>query len=197
MTNTRTGALRAIVDTMLRTTPDPSPLTFRLARAEEIATILRLDEDATELYHLVGLDVSLPRSHPYARHEEERWAAQAAADRVEFALLSEEIAGFVACDFVDGAPFLDQLSVWRDFGGRGIGSLLLSRALDWAAPHGRLWLTTYDGVPWNRPFYERRGFEIVPASACGPELQATLAEQRAALPAPERRIAMRWAGHTA
>ena len=34
-------------------------------------------------------------------------------------------------------------------------------------------------------------FEVVAPAACGPEIEAILAEQRAALPHPEQRIAMR------
>jgi hypothetical protein len=53
-----------------------------------------------------------------------------------------------------------------------------------------LWLTTYSHVPWNRPFYERIGFELAAAQQCGPELCETLQEQRRHLPEPEQRIAM-------
>lgn len=167
-------------------------LSFRPARADEIDLILALDEDATLLYLQAGLDVSLPRSHPYGQHELRRWSEDAAAGRVTFALLDDEVAGFTACHRVDGAPYLDQLSVWRRLGGRGIGRALLDRALAWAAPQGPLWLTTYDHprVPWNRPMYERRGFVLVPEAAWGPEMRVVLAEQRAALPAPEARVVM-------
>ncbi len=178
-------------------TPPPTDLggrlTFRPARADEIGLILALDEDATLLYLQAGLDASLPRAHPYGQYEERRWAEDAAAGRVTLAVLDGEVAGFTACHFVDGAPYLDQLSVWRRLGGRGIGRALLDRVLAWAAPLGPLWLTTYDhpGVPWNRPMYERRGFTIVPETAWGPEMRAVIAGQREALPAPEARVVMR------
>lgn len=125
------------------------------------------------------------------QYEERRWAADAAAGRVTFALFDGEVAGFTACHFVDGAPYLDQLLVWRRLGGRGIGRALLDRVLAWAAPLGPLWLTTYDhpGVPWNRPMYTRRGFSVVPEAA-GPEMRAVIADQRAALPVPEARVVM-------
>lgn len=170
-----------------------SRLVFRTATLAELPLILALDEDATLLYGLAGLDATLPRAHPYGQHEMETWAADAAAGRVTFAELDGEVAGFTACHFVDGAPFLDQLSVWRRLGGRGVGGALLARAMAWAAPLGPLWLTTYDhpGVPWNRPLYERRGFRVVTEADQGPELRAVLAWQRTALPAPECRVAMR------
>ena len=184
---------------MKQVAPMPAPptdlaptLTFRPARADEIGLILALDEDATLLYLQGGMDASLRRSHPYGQYEELRWAEDAAAGRVTFALLDGEVAGFAACHFVDGAPYLDQLSVWRRLGRRGIGRALLDRVLAWAAPQGPLRLTTYDhpGVPWNRPMYERRGFVVVPEAAWGAEMRTVIAGQREALPAPEARVVM-------
>jgi hypothetical protein len=62
--------------------------------------------------------------------------------------------------------------------------------LDWAAGEA-LWLTTYAHVPWNRAFYERFGFAVVPESSCGGDILEILTEQRRWLPAPEQRVAMR------
>jgi hypothetical protein len=50
-------------------------------------------------------------------------------------------------------------------------------------------------VPWNRPFYEREGFDVVPATDCPTEIVAILDEQRRWLPAPEQRVAMRRRPH--
>jgi hypothetical protein len=33
-------------------------------------------------------------------------------------------------------------------------------------------LTTFRDVPWNRPFYERRGFEVIGEEALTPALRA-------------------------
>lgn len=69
------------------------------------------------------------------------------------------------------------------------GSLVL-HAQRWSKGRGRLWLTTYDNVPWNRPWYERLGFARVGDAHCGPELRSILAEERAALPSADARVAM-------
>lgn len=75
---------------------------------------------------------------------------------------------------------------------RGIGAMLVRRALGWAAERGgALWLTTYAHLPWNRPYYERFGFEVVPEAQCGPQMRACLEAQRGVLPVPHQRIAMR------
>ena len=48
--------------------------------------------------------------------------------------------------------------------GHGLGTALIDRAAAEARTLGRdaLYLSTYLGVPWNAPFYERRGFTKVP-----------------------------------
>lgn len=52
-----------------------------------------------------------------------------------------------------------------------------------------MWLTTYDHVAWNRPWYEREGFRVVSPDAAGPELRAIL-DAEGALPDPQHRVLM-------
>jgi N-acetylglutamate synthase-like GNAT family acetyltransferase len=75
----------------------------------------------------------------------------------------------------------------------GVGSTLLSAAEERARKSGTsaLWLTTYRHLSWNRPFYERRGFVVVPEAQCGPQVRAELMFERRWLPAPQERVAMR------
>jgi hypothetical protein len=77
---------------------------------------------------------------------------------------------------------------------RGVGSVLLEEAKAWAERAGRreLWLTTYAHLPWNLPFYARRGFARMAEADCGRELRAILEDQRRWLPDPQQRVAMRW-----
>jgi N-acetylglutamate synthase-like GNAT family acetyltransferase len=46
----------------------------------------------------------------------------------------------------------------------GLGAALIDRTAERARKlgHDRLYLSTYLDVPWNAPFYERRGFAAVP-----------------------------------
>lgn len=48
--------------------------------------------------------------------------------------------------------------------GRGVGARLLDACADWGRARGaaRMTLTTYRDVPWNQPYYERRGFREIP-----------------------------------
>jgi GNAT superfamily N-acetyltransferase len=169
-----------------------SAIAYRRAVPDDIRTVVDIDDDACALDASVGLVFAFTNAHPYAVAERARWAAAIAAGRVELAVAGDAPVGFAACAFVDGEPFLDQLSVRCAWMQRGIGARLLAGAIAWAGPHpsGRLWLTTYAHLRWNRPFYERHGFVVRDEAACGPELRQELAREREALPRPDQRVAM-------
>ena len=123
--------------------------------------------------------------------EIERWREAIAEGRLFVAeAATDGVVGFASSGRVDDAPYLDQLSVFPSHMRRGIGRALLERVIDEARTEP-LWLTTYAHLPWNQPYYERLGFHIVPETEHAAELRRILEEQRAALPAPERRVAMR------
>ncbi|MFT3917570.1 MAG: GNAT family N-acetyltransferase [Anaeromyxobacteraceae bacterium] len=166
-------------------------VTFREAAPAELDVLVRIDDDAATLYEEAGLDFSGPAIRAFVDAEQARWRRAAEAHRVELAVDAQgEAVGFVALGFVDGQPYVDQLSVVRRAMRRGVGRALLARALAWSERAGALWLTTYAHLPWNAPMYERAGFTRVEESGCGPELRAILREERAALPSPEQRLAM-------
>jgi GNAT superfamily N-acetyltransferase len=122
------------------------------------------------------------------------WLQSLVAGRTLMAVSSDGTpAGFAASALRDAEPYLDQLSVATRFMRLGIGRSLL-RAAERAAQRGgarALWLTTYAHLPWNRPFYERAGFVVVPEAGCGPEMLQIVAYERRWLPCPEQRIVMR------
>jgi GNAT superfamily N-acetyltransferase len=162
----------------------------RLARSGELQELVAIDDAASALYSEAGLGVLLEPDHPFVLAETSRWARAIAAGLAHVAVDPEDSPiGFMTLGFVDGAPYLDQLSVRPQAMRRGVGRALVAQALSWSAPRP-LWLTTYSHLAWNRPFYERCGFVVVPEHECGPELRSILKDQRAALPAPEQRIAM-------
>ncbi|MCD6639960.1 MAG: GNAT family N-acetyltransferase, partial [Nocardioides sp.] len=73
--------------------------------------------------------------------------------------------GFAHVVFREGHAHLEQLSVLPEHGRSGIGTALLEAVCDRLSVlgHGQVTLTTYADLPWNAPFYARRGFEEVPA----------------------------------
>jgi GNAT superfamily N-acetyltransferase len=161
------------------------------ASGDELEEIIAIDDDACALYQQAGLHIDLGPEHPFARAEWDRWARAARERNVFFATdPGGRAVGLLVMSRVDGAPYLEQLSVRTSAMRRGIGRQLLMRAIEWA-PGEPLWLTTYAHLPWNRPFYERSGFEVVPEWRCPGEIVRILEEQRRWLPAPEERIAMR------
>jgi len=167
-------------------------ISIRNARADEFPTIIAVDEDATRRYATGGLILDLHPEHPFVLAEQGRWARSLAAGDV---FIAEDAArranGIAVLARVDGEPYLDQLSVRLESAGQGIGTALLTRAFEWARERGdRLWLNTYGHLPWNRPFYERRGFVLVEERVWKPEMRALVEEQRASLPLPEQRVVM-------
>lgn len=165
--------------------------TVRLARPEEIDLLVAIDDDASALYAEVGLALSLAADDPFVVAERERWDAAIAEQRAWIAESAPAgLLAFAICGYVDRAPYLDQLSARRAYMRKGLGRLLLARAIEWR-PGSPLWLTTYAHLPWNAPYYERAGFVRIPEAEHGPELRSILSAQRQALPRPEQRIAMR------
>jgi GNAT superfamily N-acetyltransferase len=163
---------------------------IRAAHPSELEAIEEVDDDAAALYAEHGITIELAHDDPFCVAERTRWAASIAREAAFVAQEGGVIAGIAVCGLVDGEPYLDQLAVRVAFMRRGIGRALLERAISWAAPRA-LWLNTYDELSFNRPFYERAGFVVVPERAWGTEMAAIVAEQRAVLPAPDRRVVMR------
>jgi len=166
-------------------------LETRLASPADIDEIVSIDDDASTLYARAGLTVDFGPDHPFSRAERACWTA-AARDGTVFLAgpPGGRAVGLLVMTRIAGAPHLEQLSVRVSAQGRGLGRRLLLRAMEWAGSEP-LWLTTYAHLPWNRPFYERHCFAVVPEPDCPPEIVAVLDDQRRWLPAPQHRIAMR------
>jgi len=166
------------------------PITIRPISPERIGEAVAIDDDACTLFATVGVHLDMSPDHPFARAEYARWT-QAAQDGAAF--LAERTGGpavgLLVLGRVDGVPYLDQLSVRTAAMRQGIGRRLVWYAIAWAAG-ADLWLTTYAHVPWNRSYYERLGFAVVPEPQCRDGIRAILAEQQRWLPAPEQRVAM-------
>lgn len=83
--------------------------------------------------------------------------------------------GFTAVQPRDGVLYIAELSVLQSHQGRGLGSQLLHEAFAHARAEAReagsevsrVSLTTYPDVPWNGPWYRRRGFEEVGPASLG------------------------------
>lgn len=169
-------------------------ISLRPARLNELSVLVSIDDDACSLYAEHGLEILLPPTHPFTVAERTLWQSALGQSSVYLALdTALTPIGFAALSLLDGAAYLDQLSVRRSTMQRGIGRQLLQAAIAWTRANKlpALTLTTYSHLPFNRPFYERHGFRALSDSEISPGLAHHLGEQRRYLPMPEQRIAMR------
>lgn len=105
------------------------------------------------------------------------------------AVIDAAVVGFLVADVVGDALHIEELSVDVAMQRRGAGRCLLDVALRYGASLGlaEATLTTFADVPFNGPWYERVGFEVV--GSPGPRLAQILeAEARSGL---RSRCAMR------
>ncbi|MEU4160067.1 GNAT family N-acetyltransferase [Actinoplanes sp. NPDC026670] len=91
-------------------------------------------------------------------------------------------AGYLLADLVDGNVHVEQVSVHPRFSRRGVGRLLIDRAMEYAAGVGApaLTLTTFAEVVWNAPYYRRCGFEVMDDAMIMPGLRAVREHEAAA-----------------
>jgi GNAT superfamily N-acetyltransferase len=133
----------------------------RVADDADLAELPAVEAAADELFVPLGI-TDLP-----APGTPEQWAH---AWRVLVA--GRPVRGFAVLELLDGAVHLEQLSVDPAHGRQGIGAALLAATLDTARQHGadRVTLLTYADVPWNAPWYARRGWQVT--TELTPGLQA-------------------------
>lgn len=160
-----------------------------LATPEDVPALGPIELAAATLFPpgIVPRDMATS-SLPLASLEDAR-----AAGRLWVARVGGRPVGFlVVAKLLDGTPFVLELDVHPEHQRRGIGTALLAAASTWAAgtPARALTLTTFRHVPWNAPFYARRGFVEIPAAELGPGLRARLAEEAAHGLDPAKRVAM-------
>lgn len=103
-----------------------------------------------------------------------------------------EPVGFALAEIFDDELHLHEMDVHPDFGRRGLGTRLVNHVIDQAGKRGctAVTLTTFGHLPWNRPFYERLGFQVLSEEEIESRLAEILEEEaRAGL---KSRVAMRF-----
>lgn len=100
--------------------------------------------------------------------------------------------GFVVVDLVDAAVHVEEVSVLPDVGGRGHGMALMRHVEKWARAKGytKVTLTTFREVPWNQPWYERRGYRVLAEEEWTPGLVARREREAAQGLDPDQRVIM-------
>ena len=109
------------------------------------------------------------------------------------AVIGAELVGWCYASQVDDSLFVEQIDVLPEFGRQGIGARLLDTVSVEASSRelSAVTLTTDAHVPWNRPWYEKIGFQVVEPSEQGPELMAKVAHEAERGLDLTRRVAMR------
>ena len=104
-----------------------------------------------------------------------------------------EVAGFLVVEQVGAAAHVEEVAVRPASEGRGHGTALLEAAAVWARHEGlaAVTLTTFRDVPWNRPFYERRGFRVLDEAELDDGLRARRESEAAMGLDPDIRVVMR------
>jgi GNAT superfamily N-acetyltransferase len=151
--------------------------TIRPARRHELRALQDIENEADLVFRRVAMPWVLSMTPAdlglleRARRDGRLWVATGCANRpVGFALLRT----------LDGQAWLHQLSVLPRHASRGIGGALIERVCAKARQEGHtsVLLSTYLGVPWNAPFYARRGFDVVPQAQYTAALRLERAHER-------------------
>lgn len=127
----------------------------------ELPLLADIEERADAVFRVAGLHLPEMPITDYA-----------AARCVAIFVAGTPPVGFAAVEEVDGAAYLATLAVLPSAMRTGIGSRLLERVCAWAGAEGypSISLITFADVPWNAPFYRKRGFTEV--TEFGPGLAA-------------------------
>lgn len=90
--------------------------------------------------------------------------------------------GYALLRFVDGHALLAQIDVHPAHGRQGLGTALVKKVATAARQNGydALYLTTFETIAWNAPFYAKLGFTALRAEDEPAFLRAILAEERSA-----------------
>lgn len=149
---------------------------IRPVKESDLPVLQDVERSAGELFAEIGMDLVAEDAPPrieVLRGFAEDGRAWVSTDRDDWPV------GYLLVEIVDGNAHLDQVSVRRDYAGRGIGRALLNHMIQWARERGlpSVTLTTYVEVPWNGPYYERLGFRFLSRAEETPGLRAIRADE--------------------
>jgi GNAT superfamily N-acetyltransferase len=172
----------------------PTNLTqIRLAAPEDVAALPEIERAAALAFKTYSMDLGIPEQVYEQANSLETFAGAQEAGRLWVACCSgHEPIGFALVLDIAGYAHLEELDVLPAYGRRGVGSALLATVCAWAKTAGvpAVTLRTFRDVPWNAPFYQRRGFDVVDSADLSAEhVGLEAAERQRGLPA-DRRVMM-------
>jgi GNAT superfamily N-acetyltransferase len=141
---------------------------LRLALPEDVALLPDVERRAGLLFKTYAGDLGITDQMYDDPTPVETFAQAQRAGRLWVATASDgTLVGFALVVEIAGYAHLDELDVLPLHGGQGLGSALLATVCSWAKDTGyaAVTLRTFRDVPWNAPFYARRGFRVVDSAA--------------------------------
>ncbi len=133
---------------------------IREARPEDLPELREVERAAGRPFREIGMDAVADDEPPSV---EELAAYQADGRAWVYMDHDDRPVAYLLVAVVDGHAYIEQVSVRPEHARRGVGRRLIDVAREWAVARGlpELSLTTFADVPWNGPYYERLGFEVV------------------------------------
>ncbi|MBF6044047.1 GNAT family N-acetyltransferase [Streptomyces sp. NRRL B-1677] len=153
-------------------------LVIRLAKKDDIPRLRDIERAAGRQFLDIGMR-AVAEDEPPAPEVLRQYID---ADRAWVHTDARDVpAAYVVVDLVDGCVHIEQVSVDPGHARKRIGAGLIEHVAAWAKEHGApaLTLTTFTGVAWNGPYYERCGFRTVPEAELTPGLRGIRAEEAA------------------
>jgi GNAT superfamily N-acetyltransferase len=159
----------------------PEDPEIRRAVPEDIDVLPEIERIASLLFKTYPGDLGIPEELYDQPNSIETFEAARKAGRLWVASASGKgPVGFALVLEIGGCAHLEELDVLPAHQGQGVGSALLDAVCAWAKASGypAVTLRTFRDVPWNAPFYQRRGFQIVESAALSPGHLALEASER-------------------
>lgn len=164
-------------------------ISIRRTRLDETGLLPEVERSAGEAFRdipdlawVADDEVTGPREHHRLASLGTSWVA----------VSDDQLLGFACAERFGPDVHVWIVAVRREAQGQGLGTRLMHTVLEYAfdSRAARVTLTTFRGVPFNEPFYERLGFMVVPPGGLDDRLRRTLAAEAAAGFPAERRCAM-------
>ncbi|ODU02268.1 MAG: hypothetical protein ABS81_18190 [Pseudonocardia sp. SCN 72-86] len=137
--------------------------------------LIEIEDAAGERFREIGMDAVADDPSP-GPDEMFRLVAAGVMRVVD---IDGRAAGYLRAEVVDDCAHVEQVSVDPAHIGLRVGRALLDDNTERAHAAGlaAVTLTTYVDVPWNGPYYRRRGFRVISGDEITPGLAALRAEE--------------------
>jgi len=148
---------------------------IRAARPSDYALLQDVERRAGAVFRDIGMPEIADDEPPSADHLASGAALYVATDD------ADQPVGYALVELVDGHAHLEQISVVPEHGRQGIGTALIEAVVDWARARGdaEVTLSTFRDVPFNAPYYARRGFTARDERHLTDELRDVVAKEAA------------------